>query len=170
MCLILLEVFITTRYTKKDDEEERQQQIRATLMDTQRAQQELESFVDIKRRNNEPIHIEEIKHYQQLVARAFLSQGNWRRIYWVEGTAKIPLGPCHTFALSIGRVFRNKVKIKRFNFEIIVDVKDLWQLLYDQFPIIFPSALEEAFVRSAESRTFGTMGSFDFSSKENLYD
>lgn len=65
----------------------------------------------------------------------------------------------------------NKVKLRTNRsekVEIVVDISELWQYLYDKFLYYFPQACSEALHISAESVERAKQGSYKFSSKGDL--
>ena len=135
---------------QKTTEEDEHFQFRRTFEDTIRNQRDLKAFIFEKLYDNKGVHTSKENYFLSMIARSFLSQGNWRQVYYEDGNTRIPLGPVHTFAIKLSRIRTNKVKIKRFRFEKTVPLKELWQILYDELPYIFPGALEEALKMSGK--------------------
>lgn len=147
-----------------DEEDEKEFfQFRRTFEDTIKNQKRLKEFVNKKKKNHTYVTYMEAQHFEGLVARSFLSQGNWRQCYYENEGVKIPLGPVHTFALNLAKVKSKQVHIKRFSFSKTVDISDLWRVLEDEFSYIFPGALEEALRISGEGTKEKRTEPFSFS-------
>lgn len=129
---------------------EKEKQIRLTFQDTMQAQDELHGFIWSKYTNNDFIHIPERQGYVSLVDKSFLSEGNFRIAFYKDGNTRIPLGPVHTFSLQLSNLFSSTVEIQRYDFKKTIQISELWKILLDEMPFIFPPALEESLHMSAE--------------------
>ena len=123
-----------------------EKQIRLTFEDTITAQNELEKFIWDKYQKNKFIVEDEREYYINLLSKAFLSKGNWRKAKY----GYIKFGGIHTFGLEMAFIFDTKLKIRRFDEIFVVDIKDLWKIILDQLKFIFPLALQESLHVSAE--------------------
>jgi len=141
----------------------RERQIRLTFEDTMRAQSELRAMIWKKYRDNDFIHYPEQKTYIELLNKSFLSNGNWRIAFYEQGNLKIPLGPVHTLCLQMAFTFGHKVKLKRYEFEKDIDIKEIWKIVLDEMPFIFVAALEESLKTSAETPRGEERAAFDWS-------
>ena len=129
---------------------EKEKQIRLTFQDTMQSQNELHGFVWNKFKKNDFVHIPETREYINLVDKSFLSEGNFRIAFYKDGNTRVPLGPVHTYALQISNLFSATVTIQRYEFKKVIQISELWQILLDEMPFIFPPALEESLHMSAE--------------------
>jgi len=127
-------------------------QIRRTYEDVLSNQIKFGELVYKKMTDNDFIDKGRENDYAKLISRAFLSQGNWRSVYYKddERNVMIPLGPFHSFCLRLGRIRTNKIKLKRFDYERLVDISELWKIVYDELIYVFPNAQEEALKISSE--------------------
>jgi len=151
------------RHLRKDEIDDiPHYQFRRTFEDTLRNQTKLKIFIKGKIKKNYPVFIFEEDSFEGLIARSFLSQGNWRQMYYEDNGGKIPLGPAHTFAISLSKVKSYKVDIHRFSFKKQVDIAELWQLLLDELSFIFPGALEEALRISGEGESGVSSSGYSF--------
>jgi len=136
---------------KSTEKESKEKQIRLTFEDTIQCQNKLQELLWQKFKNNDFVHIPEQKEYIDLVNKSFLSNGNWRFCYYNEGNLKIPLGPVHTVCLKMMFVYGPKVKVTRYDFVKVIEIKEIWKIILDELPFIFPAALEESLKTSAET-------------------
>ena len=140
-----------------------EKQIRLTFEDTIRAQSDLRAMIWKKYKENDFIHIPEQKEYIELLNKSFLSNGNWRIAFYEQDNLKIPLGPVHTLCLKMTFIFGNKVKLKRYDFIKVIDIKEIWKIVLDEMPFIFVAALEESLKTSAETPRGEERQAFDWS-------
>jgi len=147
---------------------DKEMQVRRTYEDTIRYQQRLEDIVRQKYYQNDFIHIPEEKEYMEIISKAYLTQGMWRLVYYEDGTNKIPLGNLHSFSINLGRIKRKTVKITRYSYSKNVPISELWLILFNEFPYIFPLAQKLAYQSSVEGLMRESAEPFEFSSKEHI--
>jgi len=149
---------------ESEEEKNREFQFRRTFEDTLQNQKKLKKYIKNKMYDNGFVPDNEESMFECLVARSFLSQGNWRKVYYEnpDGVDKVLLGPVHTFAIELCELDSNTIEISRYSFVKIVPIKELWKILYDELPFIFPGALEEAFKTSGESRKEESLTPYSF--------
>lgn len=147
------------------DKDYKVKQSRATLEDSSHYQHELECFLLSKIKSNDPVFISEKRLYKKLIDNSLLSQGNFRIVFYEEGTQRIPLGNLHTFLIQLGRLKGHTLNIRRFSFEKQVPLSLLWKIAYDELPFVFPSVVQESFHSSTEFKKFGSEA-YEFGSNE----
>jgi len=146
---------------------ERKQE-RLTYQDTINSQEELLTLLGWKIRKNVGLSDKEAKEFPKLLGDALLSQGNKHRLYYEHGNRKIPLGCVHTFSLKMKSIQGPQQNLNYEDLNIIVPISDLWQLLYDSYLNIFPSAIEESIHISKEIPHREKDEGFEFSVEKDL--
>jgi hypothetical protein len=146
-------------------------QVRFTLEDTLRYQDRLKEKLKILISENRPLEYRERKPFFEILTKGLLSQGCTYPVYFVKDDGWFIFASAQNLAQRIADVKTNKLKLKTNRpekVEIIVDISELWQFLYDKFLFLFPQACSEALHISAESIERPKQGSYKFSSKGDL--
>jgi hypothetical protein len=146
-------------------------QVRATFEDTKKHQTDLFGLLRKKIRLNEPLTEEEKKTFPDLVANALLSQ-SWRHCYYTTNdNIIINLGSTRYFSLTLLDIDTKEVIIteRRLAREYVVEIGDLWNILYDKCKELSQPALEEAIHMSKESPKREAPTSFDFIARKEQY-
>jgi len=119
-------------------------QLRLTKVDTLRAQKELLKLIRRKVQNNVGLSIQEEEEYIDLVADALQSQGAYEPTFYEFNNISFPLGSVHSLALNMVDMRGSKIKLTHYSWSCIVNIKEIWYILYKKCIILFPRALEEA--------------------------
>jgi len=111
---------------------------------------------------------EEREDFPDLIANALYSQGWIEAYHSVYDGTRIPMGSVHSFALRMKELKGQKVKLKFFYKEYMVDISDLWKTLYEYLIRLFPRALEEALHVSREIPQREETTSYVFKSTDKI--
>jgi len=153
--------------TSKDKEK----QIRMTLQDCLINQGRLRELLQTLIRENRPLSFNEKKDFYLLLPKALLSQGSTDPAYLVINNGWFIFSSVQNLGHRLADIYANKVFLKTTrpeNVEITVEIKELWQFLYDKILYLFPQANAEAIHISAESVERPQQGAYSFTSKEAL--
>lgn len=148
-------------------DEEKRLQIRRTHKDTKNAQKKMRNMIQNKIFNNEILKPTEYDEWIDLVADAFLSIGIDKKVYYNKPTVRICFGTVHTFALRFID-WKNPAEYVYDKNKYVFDIKELWELLYENCLELFPFALADAIHMSKESEEREKWSSYEFSSKKNM--
>ena len=146
-------------------------QIRLTLEDALKYQDRLKEKLKILISENRPLEYNERKHFFEMITKSLLSQGATDPIYFVKEDGWFIFSSAQNLAHRVADINTNEIKLKTNrpeNVEVVVDISELWQYLYDKFLFYFPQACSEALHISAESVERAKQGSYKFSSKGDL--
>lgn len=146
-------------------------QIRLTLEDALKYQDKLKEKLKILITENRPLEYNEKKQFFEMISKALLSQGATDPCYFVKDGGWFIFSSAQNLAHRLADINTNKVKLRTNRpekIEIIVDISELWQYLYDKFLYYYPQACSEALHISAESVERAKQGSYKFSSKGDL--
>ena len=146
-------------------------QIRLTLEDALKYQEKLKERLKILISENRPLEHNEKKTFFEMVTKSLLSQGCTEPVYFVKDNGWFIFQSSQTLAHRLADISTNRLKLKTDRpekVEIIVEISELWQFLYDKFLYYFPQACGEALHISAESVERTKQGSYKFSSKGDL--
>jgi len=146
-------------------------QIRLTLEDALKYQDRLKEKLKILISENRPLEHNEKKTFFEMVTKSLLSQGCTEPVYFVKDNGWFIFQSSQTLAHRLADISTNRLKLKTDRpekVEIIVEISELWQFLYDKFLYYFPQACGEALHISAESVERTKQGSYKFSSKGDL--
>jgi len=127
-------------------------QMRATLKDTQRRQDELFELLRRKIKNNSSLSFEERKVFSGLTAEALLSQA-YRHCYYIAPDKKrIDLGSIRFLCLNLLDVTGDKIRIvdPASGKKYVVSINEIWKILYNKCKETSQSALREAIRMSKE--------------------
>ena len=106
-----------------------------------------------------------------MLPKALLTQGATSPVSMVIDKGWFTFASLQSMALRVADLTSNKVELKTSRPEkitVAVDIKDLWQFLYDKMLYYFPLACSEAVHLSGENIPKTEQGSFVFSSKQKL--
>lgn len=139
---------------------------RLTYQDTIDAQRKLKNLIKSKLKNNTPLTDNEKETFPKLLGDAFLAQGDIKKLYYVpkHSNKKILLGGCHQVCLQMEDINKKTIKIKNY----IIQIKEVWSLIYNSFPFIFPSAIKESIHISKENPKREETSGYEFSSKNKI--
>lgn len=152
---------------KNKDEETKQ--VRLTLEDTIRYQEELSDMMKLLITENRPMNSKERKRLRKVMAQGLLSQGA------VNCTTLIIEGGWFTFSslqnmiLRVSEIDENLVRLTTHKPEHntqVGSIGELWKFIYNQLLYYFPLATAEAFRVSKESLYKVEQGAYEFDSKE----
>ena len=150
---------------------DQEKQVRLTLEDALKYQDKLKEKLKILISENRPLEYKERKPFFEMLTKALLSQGATDPVYFVKDTGWFIFSSAQNMTHRVADIKTNKIKLRTNrpeNVEIVVDISELWQYLYDKFLYYFPQACSEALHISAESVERAKQGSFKFSSKGDL--
>jgi hypothetical protein len=150
---------------------DQEKQVRLTLEDALKYQNKLKEKLKILINENRPLGYNEKKIFFEMITKSLLSQGATDSVYFVKNDGWFIFASTQNLAHRLADI--NSIKIKLITnrpekVEVIVDISELWQFLYDKFLYYFPQACSEALHISAESVERPKQGSYKFSSKGDL--
>ena len=127
-------------------------QMRATLEDTQRYQDELFALFRKKIRFNTALSLDEKEVFSGLAAKAMLSQAYKHCYYVTEDKKRIDLGSIRFLCLNLLDVSGSKLNIVEpsSGHKYKVDISEIWKVLYTKCKETSQSALREAIKMSKE--------------------
>jgi len=143
-------------------------QVRATLKDTRRRQDELFELLRRKIHNNSSLSPDERKIFSGLTSEAMLSQAFRRCYYTAPDDKRIDLGSIRFLCLNLLDVTGNRINIvepltgKKYT----VSIKEIWQILYNKCKETSQAALREALKMSKELPKREEPTSLDYSSED----
>ena len=146
-------------------------QIRYTLEDTLRNQRKLSNLLKLLIQENRCITFDEKKMFYSLLPKALLGQGATEPVSMVIDHGWFTFSSLQNMALRLADITSSHVELNTSRPEkltVRVDVKDLWQFLYDKILYFFPLACAEAVHISGENIPRTEQGEYSFSSKANL--
>lgn len=150
---------------------DQEKQIRLTLEDALKYQDKLKEKLKILISENRPLGYKEKKLFFEMLTKALLSQGATDPVYFVKDNGWFIFSSAQNMAHRVADINTNKIKLRTnrpVKVEVVVDISELWQYLYDKFLYYFPQACSEALHISAESVERAKQGSYKFSSKGDL--
>lgn len=150
---------------------DKEKQIRMTLQDCLHNQERLRKMVKILISENRPMTFKEKKEFYEILPKALISQGAVDPCYLVKDNGWFIFASVQNMAHRFADLQGNKIKLKTSRpekVEIVLEIKELWEFLYDKLLFLFPQANAEAVHISAESVERPQQGSYKFSSKEEL--
>ncbi len=145
-------------------QEKRNKQIRKTRYDVLTAQKRIRTIIKQKKQTGTLLTKKELEEWETLCADSLMSWGKNTKAYLDLPSETIYLGSVHTFALKMMDQ-TNPAQIKNHT----IQLKTLWNLLYDYILEVFPCSLDEALHISKESHEYES-GSAIFSSDSNITD
>jgi len=129
--------------------------LRLTFEDTRKRQERLRKKLEQLIKEKRPLHPYETDEYLEDLYKGLLLIGRGKKIYIITSNGdKIPLGDLLYFAQKMVYQKNNIVKIRYNNKIYEIPIEKIWQLLLDEFLMIFPHALWEALHLSAERFRF----------------
>ena len=148
-------------------------QIRMTLEDTLYYQAHLKHHLKLLISENRPLELQEKQYFFEMITKSLLSQGSTSPVYFVKENGWFIFSSAQNLAHRLADMHTKRIKLKTDRpeqVETIVDIKELWQFLYDKFLYLFPQACAEALHLSAEAIERPKQGTFKFSAKGDLND
>jgi len=106
-----------------------------------------------------------------MLPKAMLTQGANNPVSMTINKGWFTFASVQNMALRVADLKHNKIQLKTSRpeiVEVIIDIKELWQFLYDKMLYYFPLACSEALHLSGENIPKTEQGSFVFSSKQKL--
>jgi len=146
-------------------------QIRLTLEDALKYQAMLKENIKILISENRALTYREKKPFFEMITKSLLSQGCTYPIYFVKDNGWFIFASAQSLTQRLADIKTSKIKLitnRPERIEIVVDISELWQFLYDKFLFLFPQACAEALHISAESIERAKQGSYKFSSRGDL--
>ena len=146
-------------------------QVRLTLEDTIRYQDELRGLLKNLINENRPLTHNEKTRFFQILPKALMSQGTVDPVYFVYDKGWFIFSSVQNLAHRLADLHSNNVSLKTNRpeqVEITIPIGELWQYLYDKVLYLFPQACSEAIHISAESIERPQQKSYEFTAKETL--
>jgi len=143
-------------------------QVRATLKDTRRRQDELFELLRKKIYYNTSLSIEERKIFSGLTSEAMLSQAYRHCYYLAPDNKRIDLGSIRFLCLNLLDVSGKAINIKdpTTDSKYRVSIKEIWEILYNKCKETSQAALREALKMSKELPKREEPTSLDYSSED----
>lgn len=143
-------------------------QVRATLKDTQRRQDEVFELLRDKIKNNSCLSPQERAIFSGLTAEAFLSQGYKHCFYVAKDMRRIDLGSIRYLCLNLLDIFNNTINIcdPITGNKYEVSISEIWNILYNKCKETSQAALREAIRMSKEIPKREEPTSLDYSSND----
>jgi len=148
-----------------------QKQIRYTLEDCLVNQRKLSSLFKQLIQENRCLRLNEKDKYYEILPKALLTQGATQPETMVINKGWFLFSSLQNMALRLADITSDKVELETSRpdkVKVIVDIKELWQFLYEKCLFYFPLACSEALHLSGENVPFKEQGDFSFSSKTKL--
>jgi hypothetical protein len=147
----------------------KEKQIRMTLQDCLANQSRLRELMQALIRENRPLSFNEKKEFYLLLPKALLSQGSNEPVYLVVNNGWFIFASVQNLGHRLADIYTNNVFLRTSrpeSVEVTLEIKELWQFLYDKILYLFPQANAEAIHISAESVERPQQGAYSFTSKE----
>jgi len=147
------------------------QQIRYTLEDCLVHQRKLSTMLKDLIQENRCLRLNEKEEFYQILPKAMLTQGAYDPVNMVIEKGWFTFSSLQNMFLRVADLTSNKVRLKTSRPEVVevtVEIKDLWEFLYEKMLYYFPLACSEALHLSGENVPRTEQGEFTFSSKNNL--
>jgi hypothetical protein len=146
-------------------------QVRLTLEDCLRNQQQLKETLKDLILNNRPLHHREKQDFFRFLPKALLSQGTIEPISIVIQGGWYTFASLQNLAHRLADLHTSRVHLQTYrpeSVEVMVDISELWQFMYQQCLFLFPLASAEAIHISAETIERQKQESYEFSSNGDL--
>jgi hypothetical protein len=146
-------------------------QVRLTLEDTIRYQDELRGLLKNLINESRPLTYSEKTRFFQILPKALMSQGTVEPVYFVYDKGWFIFSSVQNLAHRLADLHSENISLKTSRpemVEITIPICELWQYLYDKVLYLFPQACSEAIHISAESVERAQQKSFEFTAKEEL--
>jgi len=150
---------------------DKEKQIRLTLQDCLYNQEQLRKLIKILISENRPMTHKEKTGFYEMLPKALISQGTVDPCYFVHGKGWFIFSSAQNLGHRLADLQSNKIKLKTSRpekVEVVLDINELWNFLYEKLLFLFPQATAEAVHISAESVERPQQGAYSFSSKEAL--
>lgn len=152
-------------------EDEKTKQIRLTLEDTLKYQEELSELMKQLINENRAIRLNERKRLRAILPKALLSQGAVECVTMVISGGWFTFSSLQNMILRVSDLNENIVKLQTHKPEPNVQIGsigELWKFIYDQLLYYYPLATAESLRMSKESLFKTQQGMYEFDSKEEL--
>ena len=156
---------------KKNNDYEKTEQIRKTLEDTLRKQDEMSDLIRQLRDENRPMTLSERKQLRGLMVKSLLSQGAISCVTLVIEGGWFTFASLQNMILKVSEINESMVRLTTHKPEHNVQlgsIGELWKFIYDQLQYYFPLAAAEAIRMSKESLYKVEQGAYDFDSEEAI--
>ena len=150
---------------------DKEKQIRLTLQDCLYNQGRLREMLKHLISENRPMSHKEKNEFYSITAKALISQGSTEPVYFVHSGGWYVFESVQTMAYRFADLQGTKIKLSTTRpdkCEVVLQIGELWQFLYDKVLFLFPQATAEAVHISAESVERPRQTPFSFSSREEL--
>jgi hypothetical protein len=150
--------------------EKKPMQVRRTLEDVIKFQNELLSIVKTKRQNNACLSFSERERFLSLFTRAVLSQGSIKCLYRTRQGTIVPFHHLTELAYILSEQTTNYINIINDDtkgiYERNLPISELWKFFERKLIYVFPYACDEASHMSAEAVLQEPPTSFTFSAQK----
>lgn len=146
-------------------------QLRLTLEDCLWNQRLLKKILRALIRKNKPLTLEEKEEFFKVLPKALLSQGSEEPVSIVIQGGWFTFASVQNLAQRMGDLYTNRVNLQTTRpqaVDVTVDIKVLWEFLYEKCLFLFPLASGEALHISHETIERPTQTSFEFSKDGDL--
>lgn len=146
-------------------------QIRYTLEDCLKNQRKLSKMLKVLIQENRCLRLNEKDDFYSMLPKALLTQGAHDPVNMVIQQGWFTFSSLQNMFFRVADVTSDKVELHTLTPEevtVTVDIKDLWQFLYDKMLYYLPLAASEALHLSGENIPRTEQGEFSFSSKTDL--
>ena len=153
------------------NEYEKTEQIRKTLEDTLKKQDEMSDLIRQLRDENRPMKLNERKELRGLMVKSLLSQGAIECVTLVIEGGWFTFASLQNMILRVSEIDENMVRLITHKPEHNIQVGsigELWKFIYDQLQYYYPLAAAEAIRISKESIYKVEQGLYNFDSREAI--